>query len=67
MFVKVEYVRWLKSELRKINEISLSDITWLENEQIINVDSKVMDDFDFCGLSNIDFIMSGEYKRNITK
>jgi len=67
MFVKVEYVRWLKSELRKINETSLPDIAWIEDEKILKIDSKVIDDFDFCGLSNVDFITSREYKRNITK
>ncbi len=62
MFVKVEYVKWLKDELRKINNIPLEDITWIEDEKILNIDKNMIDIFDFTGLSNVDFVMYGEYK-----
>lgn len=65
MFVKVEYVKWLKEELRKINEVPLAQITWIENEKLAGVDAQVMDDFCFSGLSNVDFIMTGEYGRQL--
>ena len=63
MFVKVEYVLWLKEELQKINSIPLEEITWIENEKLADVDAQVADDFCFTGLNNVDFITSGEYKK----
>ena len=63
MIVKIEYVKWLKDELRKINSVPLNTITWIEDEKVVGVDAQVVEDFDLSGLSNVDFIMTGEYKR----
>jgi predicted ATP-grasp superfamily ATP-dependent carboligase len=65
MFVKVEYVKWLKEELLKINSVPLEDIIWIENEKLADVDAEVVDNFDFTGLNNVDFIMTGYYKSKI--
>lgn len=62
MFVKVEYVKWLKDELRKINDCPLDEITWIENEKLAEIDAETLDEFRFCGLSNVDFITTGAYQ-----
>ena len=64
MFVKVEYVKWLKEEVNKINSTPLEDIIWIENEQLAEIDTEVVNHFQFTGLNNVDFIMTGEYKNS---
>ncbi len=58
MKIAVEYVEWLMEEKSKINRQKLSDIELFENGMKLDIPQKVIDDFDFTGLSNVDFILS---------
>lgn len=58
MKVAVEYVNWLMEEKSKINRAKLGDIELFENGMKLDIPQKVIDDWDFTGLSNVDFILS---------
>lgn len=58
MKIAIEYVRWLMEEKSKINRVALKDIELFENGMKLDISRKVIDDFDFTGLSNVDFILS---------
>lgn len=49
-------------EFRKeINSVELKDIEFHENGKKIEISEKIVDDFSFIGLNNIDFIATGFY------
>lgn len=58
MKIAIEYVEWLMEEKSKINREKLSDIELFENGMKLDIPQKVIDEFVFTGLSNIDFILS---------
>lgn len=58
MKIAIEYVQWLTEERAKINRESLGNIELFENGMKLDISQKVIDDFDFTGLSNVDFILS---------
>lgn len=59
----------IKTMLKQINEINktpLEDITFLnKNGKPIKINNKIIADFKFIGLNNIDFIKSGFYKTGL--
>ena len=58
MKIAIEYVEWLMEEKSKINRQKLGDIELFENGMKLDIPRKVIDDFEFTGLSNVDFILS---------
>lgn len=58
MKVAIEYVEWLMDEKSKINRVALEDLELFENGMKLDIPKKIIDDFDFTGLSNVDFILS---------
>jgi len=56
--IAVEYVKWLMEEKSKINRVALSDLEIFENGMKLDIPKKVIDEFDFTGLCNVDFILS---------
>ncbi len=52
----------IKKELREINKVELSEIIWTKDGKVLSIPKKTIDDFEFIGLSNIDFITSGYYR-----
>ena len=46
--------------------MDLDEIDFYENGEIIHIDKKILDDFTFTGLNNIDLITSGFYKTGWT-
>jgi len=67
MKIAVEYVKWLMEERSKINRVPLKDLEIFENGMKLDIPRKVIDDFDFTGLSNVDFILSDFRDVNIGK
>ncbi len=63
MIVNIERILKLKEELRKINEVELSEIEFHENGKKLEIDQKNVDDWAFVGLNNVDFITTQSYKR----
>jgi len=63
MKIAIEYVEWLMEEKSKINRVALGDLEIFENGMKLDIPQKVIDDFDFTGLSNVDFILS-DFREN---
>lgn len=64
MNVDVNYVRWLRAEMKKINDVPISDIKWIEDGVELNIDTKVIKRWRFVGLTNCLFIETGAYKED---
>ena len=62
MRVDIESILEAKEILNIVNRLNLPDIVFYENDKIVNIDIKKIDDFVFTGLNNTDFILSGFYK-----
>lgn len=61
--VRISEILKITERRNEINNRELGDIDFLdENDNPIKADKKIIDDFKFCGLSNIDFITSEFYK-----
>ncbi len=58
MKIAIEYVHWIMEEKSKINRANLHDLELFENGMKLDIPSKVLDNFEFTGLSNVDFILS---------
>ena len=61
MKISIEYIKYLKSELRKINLMKLEEIEFTENGEVIDIPKINIREFNFSGLSNVDFITGGAY------
>ena len=64
MKIAIEYIEWLASERQKINKTPLDEIEFFKNGMKVDISKKMIEDFEFTGLNNIDFITSGFYKEN---
>ncbi len=65
--VDVEYILWLKEELRKINDLRLEEIEFYEEGTKLDIALALIEDFEFIGLSNVDFITTNYYLRKDIK
>ncbi len=63
MQVAIEYINWLQEERAKINRADLRDIEFFENGMKLDIPQEILDNFEFTGLNNIDFIWSDFYKK----
>ena len=54
--IDIEYVEWLKSEMRRINNLDINKIDFYQDDEKINISKSVIDEFAFTGLNNCDFI-----------
>jgi hypothetical protein len=55
MKVDINYVKYLREELGKINRLDIGDIEWYNGEEKIEVDPKHLKHWRFVGLNNTDF------------
>jgi hypothetical protein len=55
--IDIEEVFSLQKRRKAINDISLTDIEWMQNGQIIKVNETIIKDWIFTGLSNVDFVI----------
>lgn len=60
--VNIERIRLLKAELAEINKAPLDKIDFYEDGVLLKINNKIIQDFQFTGLANIDFIMTDFYK-----
>jgi hypothetical protein len=56
--IAIEEVLAITKRRQEINKIPLRHIIWTKDETPIDIDRKTIEDWDFTGLSNIDFITS---------
>jgi len=62
MRVDIEHIEYLNKERRKINMAALRDIEFYKNGKRVEISDKIIEDFEFTGLINTDFISTGFYK-----
>ena len=62
MIVNIEFVNWLYEQRKKINSVPLSEIEWYEDGQKLEFTQKKIDDFEYTGLINTDFIGTDCYR-----
>ena len=46
-----------------INKLPLKKIKWLEDGKILKITKKSIEDFEFIGLNNVEFILSNFYEK----
>ena len=56
MKVDIERILFLRNELRSINKENLESIEFYKEGKKLEIDSKIIDDWQFTGLNNCDFI-----------
>lgn len=56
MRVNIEDVMRIIEERRAINSIPFRDIEWYENNEKLEIDEEILEEFEMTGLNNIDFI-----------
>ena len=64
MQIAIEYINWLTEERAKINRMDLDDIEFFENGMKLDIPKKVIEDFEYTGLNNVDFITSRFFERS---
>lgn len=62
MKIDIEHIKYLKSELHKINRVRLSSLEFYEKGKRIAIPKQLRRDFELIGLNNTDFITTGFYK-----
>lgn len=61
--VKISEIVALRERIKEINLNDLSNIDFVsDNGEIIKIDDKIISEFKYTGLSNIDFIVTNFYK-----
>ena len=63
--VHIEHIKEMQKQRERINKPLLDDIEFYENGKLLHIDKRLINKFIFTGLSNIDFITSGYYCREI--
>ena len=62
MRIDIERIKKLKAELSEFNKMPLDKIRFYENGERVYIDPKIIKDFEFTGLNNVDFVMTNFYK-----
>jgi hypothetical protein len=60
--VSIESIRAMEEFRKSINTVQIHEIEWTLGGRVIEIDPHLIDEFEFTGLSNIDFITTGAYK-----
>lgn len=65
LVVPIEYAEWLYNEKAKINKTPRNKLVLTLNNKVCEIPENVIDEWDFTGLNNMDFILSGQWKQTI--
>lgn len=61
--IDVDDMLKLKSDIREFNKLNLKDIEFIYNNKLININQKVLEEWKFIGLSNIDFMEHFDWEK----
>ncbi len=64
--ISIEFIKRLHRHRSLINSEDLENIEFYEKGKKVDIDPKLIEEFKFTGLNNIDFIVSGYYKGEYT-
>lgn len=59
--IDVELVEAIQRQRMEINEIPFKEIEWYKDGKKLDFPQKILDDFEFTGLSNTDFVITEFY------
>lgn len=59
--ITIEEVFELQKRRQRINKLPLEKIIWRKNGKPIVISKEIIEHWEFTGLNNIDFIISGAY------
>lgn len=62
MRVNIEDVRDIEKARSKINRPDFKQIEWYEDGKKLDIDPKILDDYEYTGLNNMDFITSDFFR-----
>ena len=61
--VKISEIIALRERMKEINSNDLNNIDFVsDNGEIVKIDDKIISEFKYTGLSNVDFIVTDFYK-----
>lgn len=61
--ITIEEILAIQKRRREINNLPLNQIIWTKNGEPIRPNRKRVKDWELTGLTNIDFVTSGEYEK----
>ena len=61
--IAIEYIKALQEQRAYINRLDLAQIDFYEDGKKLDIPQKAVDDFPLTGLSNVDFVLAGYYKK----
>ena len=67
MRVDIERIIELDEERKKINGLQISDIEFHKEGKRIHFEKRLLDDWRFIGMSNVDFITTGYFEEGSNK
>ena len=66
--IKISEIIELKKRLTEVNNIPLENIKFINDKgNGVYIDPKIINDFGYTGLNNVDFISTGFYKEGFDK
>ena len=63
--IHVEEIIYLDEQLRRINRVPLNEIEFYENGVKLEIDPKLIEEFEFTGLGNVNFVLMKYYSDKI--
>lgn len=61
MRIDIEQVKKMIAERKYLNSLPFREIEWYENDKKLEFEKDFLDDWEFTGLNNIDFISTHAY------
>ncbi len=62
--VDINYVKWLRDEMDKINKLPFNEIDWYDGTQQLDIPQATKDEWKFVGMTNCSFVETGFYEEN---
>lgn len=62
MRIDIEDVLKIEKGRKRVNSFPLEQIEWFKNNKPVTIDPKIIEEYSFTGLNNMDFIISDFYK-----
>jgi hypothetical protein len=62
--IDIDRIKAIYMEIRVFREADLKDIEFFENGEPVKVNPKLIEEWKYTGLSNLEFVMLGVYKQD---
>ena len=65
MKIHIEQIKIMQKRQTEINKLNIEDIQFFENGKQLIISPDLIEEFEYTGLNNLDFINTGFYKKII--